>query len=238
MKGAGFAWIFGLLMVLLVVAVFAVGVVSHYNVQVSIITGAVEAYDTVNVGEFAKRSLDGAAFTSASIAVDELLRDGGGYSRWTDDSPSIEELETKLSEEITTKMNEPGITGLTRRELTWGQASAVVTAHDDDYFKFTGNRHFTVENSISTPNMFMESEGAFGKRMSSSYFKLLRLGRAAVVCPASEGDSIVEEFALSVKNVSTETENLYSVDVSDPAGPKLTFTFGCPSAQSGEFAGP
>jgi len=94
-----------------------------------------------------------------------------------------------------------------------------------------------VENSISTPNMIMESEGAFGRRMNTSYFKLLRLGRAAVVCPASEGDSTVEEFALSMKNVSTETENLYSVDVSDPTGPKLTFIFGCPSVQPAGLEG-
>lgn len=228
MKGAGFAWIFGLLMVLLVVAAFAVGVVSHYNAQVSIVSGAVEAYDTVNVGEFVKRALDGAAFTSATVAANELGPEGGGYTEWTTSQPSIQELMTKLGDGIATKMEEVDFNGLTRREIGWRTASAEVTSYEDDNFMFRGNKPFTVDSSISTPEVHMEDDGSFSNTVYTSYFKLLRLGRAAAVCQPSLGDTTVESFSQSITNVSTDTALMYSVTVTDPAGPALVYSLMCP----------
>lgn len=224
MKGAGFAWIFGLMMVALVVAVFATGVVSHYNAQVMIVSSAVEAYDTVHVSEFTKRTLDGAAFAAAKSATVDLAAGGGGSAEWTNTTPNTADFLAMLKETLEQRMDLIEFNGLTRREITWGNANVTITAYDDSGFSFAGNMSFIVKSSVSTPQTTIWNQGAFEQTVNSTYFKLLRLGRVAAVCPAKEGLSEPEGFR---QNITLTANNTYSVTISDNAGLRLRYSLKC-----------
>jgi hypothetical protein len=228
LKGAAFAWIFGLLMVALVVAVFAVGVVQHYNAQTTIVSDAVEAYDTVHVAEFTKRTLDGAAFAAAKSVPADLARGGGGFAEWTNETPTTEALAGKLEGALEQEMDLVAFNGLSRREIVWGTANITITKYDDTGFTFSGNKTFIVKSEVSTPRMTIWNQGAFAGTVTSSYFKLLRIGKAAAVCPAKEGDTT--QLGLE-QNITALADNTYSVDILDRAGGlELKYTLDCTGA--------
>ncbi len=231
LKGAGFAWIFGLLMVAVVAAVFAVGVVQHYNAQVFIVSNAVEAYDTFHVAEFTKRTLDGAAFAAAHAAISELAPVGGGYPTWTNETPVMDQLSKTLEETMEENMDLITFNGLTRRELTWDKANITITKYDDSGFSFEGNKSFIVASKISTPEMTIDSRGAFANTVTSSYFKLLKAGKAAAACPPEVHFKTVEGI---LQNVTSSGANLYSVNVTDASsGLELLYTLDCSGKKAG-----
>jgi len=231
LKGAGFAWIFGLLMVAVVAAVFAVGVVQHYNAQVFIVSNAVEAYDTFHVAEFTKRTLDGAAFAAAHAVVSELAAEGGGVPTWTNETPSLDDLAKNLENGLEQNMDLITFNGLTRRELTWDKANITITKYDDSGFSFSGNKSFIVASKISTPEMTIDSRGAFETTVTSSYFKLLKAGKAAAACPPEEGSKTAEGLA---QNITAAGKDTYSVVLNETAtGLELKYTLDCTGKKAG-----
>ncbi|MEM5814209.1 MAG: hypothetical protein QXD77_00105 [Candidatus Aenigmatarchaeota archaeon] len=225
LKGAGFAWLFGLMMVAVVVAVFAVGAVQHYNAQVLIVSSAAEAYDTVHVGEFTKRTLDGAAFAAGHAAVRELAAEGGGFSVWTNETPSEAQLVEMLEKKIGEKMDLVTFNGLTRREISWEKAKLSITKYDDSGFSFEGNKPFTVESRISTPQMTVDYTGAFETGVTSNYFKLIRIGKATAQCPAEPIYKTIEGVQKTI--TATDTDK-YAVNITDiSSGLELLYTLDC-----------
>jgi hypothetical protein len=212
-------------MVAVVAAVFAVGVVQHYNAQTIIVSDAVEAYDTFHVSEFTKRTLDGAAFAASHAAVSELVAEGGGVPTWTNETPVMGDLSKKLEEALTQKMDLITFNGLTRRELTWDKANVTITKYDDNGFIFEGNKSFIVTSKISTPEMTIDSRGAFETAVASGYFKLLKAGKAAAACPPETGSKTAEGLTQNITAAGTDT---YSVVLNETAtGLTLMYTLNC-----------
>ena len=218
-------------MVALVVAVFAVGVVQHYNAQTMIVSNAVEAYDTVHVSEFAKRTLDGAAFAAAASVTGELAAGGGGFYKWTNETPTMSELSGKLETALGQKMDLIEFNGLLRRDITWGAANITITRYDDSGFTFSGNKPFIVKNEVSVPHMTIWNQGAFAGTVTSNYFRLLKAGRTAAVCPAKEGSA---QLGGLEQNITLTENNTYSVDILDKTGGlELKFTLDCTGTKTG-----
>jgi len=230
-KGAGVAWIFGLMMVILVVVVFATGVVSHYNAQTSIVSKAVEVYDTIHTAEFVKRTLDGACGVNAELATRALMV-GGGIPVWTNETPKMEQLVKELEKEIEKEMNHIDFNGLSGREISWELSKVSVKEYTDDYFVISGNKSFTVESKISTPQVEIENQGAFECKVKSSYFKLLRVGLSSAQCPPAEGEMTIEGLE---RNITAKGENIYSVRIFDESSNfELRFTLNCTAEKPSE----
>lgn len=226
MKGVGFAWIFGVMMVLLVAAVFLTGAVVHYDSQVTIVSRSVEVYDTVHVSEFLKRTLDGACFVNGKAAPQDLALVGGGFTEWTNETPGTNELTGNLGHELERRMDSIVVDGLGGREIRWGAASINLTDYDDNGYSFSGNKSFLVESKVSTPQVLIENQGAFECGIKTSYFKLLRLGLDAAECPPEEGEKTVEDFE---QNITAAEDNKYSVRILGD-GLELRYMLNCTAA--------
>jgi len=224
MKGAGFSWIFGILMVLVVTAVFVTGVVKHFDTQTTIVSGAVEVYDNVHTAEFVKRTLDGASYLAGPAVSGTLSLEGGGYPTWYNNTPVMDDFTAKLGARIAGRMDLIKFDGLNGREIKWSGASAKITDFADDSFFFSGNKSFTVESKVAVPQVKSLSSGGFAGAVSTPYFKLLRVGRIIATCPPNTG---VKEYEKITPEFTALEGNKFYIELSEPAGYRLNFTLDC-----------
>jgi len=104
----------------------------------------------------------------------ELGINGGGTIDWNQLTPAITTLEDNLILKI--KENIPTGSVETSRKVTWGEGFINITSYTNYNFIVEGNKRISVyDKSIETT---IDTNLIFNSTINSSYFKLLRAGRA------------------------------------------------------------
>lgn len=135
-----------------------------------------------------KMTDEGSYFISQRAAYDEGLL-GGGFDLWNSQSPTIDQLKTKLVERIDSMLSEgTQNSSYSGRRIEWLSKDLTISNYDQSpcgsslldskCFHLTGTQKFSIiDDSIKTQ---VNSNVSFDQYVDSSYFRLIKVGREIV----------------------------------------------------------
>src|SRR3989338_6517867 len=100
LKGAGPAWIFGILSIMLVSVIFYFGANIITGGTTKIVLSSAEVYSTENSAEFLKSLVEGMFYYEVEKTPEDLGKEGGGYQIWKKDFPKRPDLMEKIKEHL------------------------------------------------------------------------------------------------------------------------------------------
>ena len=174
MKGAT-AFILGIVIIIMVTVLFVLDKSVEYHKRVTIASSSRYVYATQFAAEELKRTIDSAAGFSA-LRLTSLGAEGGGFAKWTVDSPKMEDLVGKYEDDLATDVDELSTIDNFRNMSVLWDATNLDISHDDKKITVSGSKRFVIKYQ-KNPKVTVETEGSFNRTVSSSYFGLLRAGR-------------------------------------------------------------
>ncbi len=151
-----------------------------------------ELITTVNEGDVLRKTLGEGLDLIAKRSAYDLGKGGGGFGEWKKDSPSIDNIKTKLAEEISSRIKKLEQTSVGDDKITSMESSFKAEFEKDpcvkqsgaDYtdsrcFVLNGNYKAGLRNEIV--NADLKATGEAFRPVSSSYFGMASIGRKFMV---------------------------------------------------------
>jgi len=226
MKGQ-VSWIIGLLVMIIVSAIFAFGVTVKHSEERQIVSSSAELYSALHVSEKIKRATDAdISFTSSSI-LPQLASEGGGFRQWTNESPKMEQLVDILAQ----RLNEKSVIildGLEGKDIEWGEPDISLQMTDDG-FNYSGSYPFKVRDILSNPQVTVETANGFEGSTMTSYFSLAVDGMSlASDCQNIETGEKSTDSTTRQVSLTDEENKLYAVNLTSLIDRlQLSFTLNC-----------
>ncbi|MFQ6009542.1 MAG: hypothetical protein ACE5J7_00240 [Candidatus Aenigmatarchaeota archaeon] len=175
MKGVGPAFVLGLVMIIIVTVIFVLDKTVEYDERATISSSARYAYDTLSASEELKRTTD-SAVGFAAVQLTSLGAEGGGFIKWSRESPTMEDLVEKYTDELESSVSEvKEIEDFRGMTVGWRTAN-IELEYSDKNITLTGSNGFVIMRH-ENPQVMVQAGNNFKRTAQSSYFRLLQIGR-------------------------------------------------------------
>ena len=173
-KGA-VPFILGLVIIIIVTVLFVLDKTVEYDERIQISSSAMHVYATVSGSEELKRATDSAVAFNA-LELTSIGDDGGGFSQWTKESPTMDDLVNEYTDELESRMSELDDVEVVRNMTVQWRAADLELEIGTANFSVKGKKHFVITRSTN-PSIVLETDNNFYRTVDSTYFRLLETGR-------------------------------------------------------------
>lgn len=227
LKGAGPAWIFGILSIMLVSVIFYFGASISTEGTTKIVLSSAEVYSTENSAGFLKSLVEGMFYYEVEKTPEMLGKDGGGYTTWKKGFPTKADLLEKIKQHLMSRIDKVQTASHKGRQVIWEQSDVDIVIEEENYVA-TLQKPFEIESSIGNPQVNFNSIATAKKAISSGYLTMLNAGIGiANQCP----DVATGEFSqdgLFPYTITKASDDKYSVSISEKgSAAKLEFALDC-----------
>lgn len=178
-----------------IIVILAIGIAVLFwlrgttNIEKSIVERSVGFISSINRGQTIVKNLNEGIGLISQKTADENGKAGGGFSSWTKDSPTDDELAKALAEQIKNKIDSYGFSFSVENNTASGLKAEEIYVSDynkepcgnqtnnfnSTCFRITGKYYFSFKNNALDAKFNIE--GALDKNIGSSYFGMAAVGR-------------------------------------------------------------
>ena len=227
LKGAGPAWIFGILSIMLVSVIFYFGANISTEGTTKIVLSSAEVYSTENSAEFLKSLVEGMFYYEVEKTPEDLGKEGGGYTTWKKDFPTKANLLEGIQQHLISRIDKVQTVSNKGRQVIWEQSDVSIVIEEESYVA-TLQKPFEIESSIGNPQVNFNTKVTAKKAIASGYLTMLDTGIGiANQCSDVKTGEFSQDGLFPYTVVKTDDDK-YSVSISENgSAAKLEFTLDC-----------
>ena len=214
LKGVAPAMVIGFMIMVLVTVIFVFDKKIELDDRIEIYSSSRDAYKLVHTSELIKKSIDSSIGFDVVSAAGDIGKIGGGYSKWSIDSPTISQLEDSYIALIESKMDEMVFLERDEYKVDFSDTEIEEIDHDSDNIVITGSKGYSIETVRNNPSVLIEARGRFNRTADTSYFHVLRAGRSLFDGDEGIGTDLLNQSLLNgfgdQKGISPYDDNAQS----------------------------